>query len=291
MADPSSFDPVARLSGEMSVAGDRVRAVMQLLDEGNTVPFISRYRKEATGGLDDATIHGLSERRGYLKELHERQQTILKSIDQQGQLTDELRRRLDSCTTKSELEDLYLPFKPRRRTRAAIARERGLDPLAQRILSQNDDDPHNAAAAFVDPENGVEDIDAALAGARDIVAEAAAENAVVRQYLREYFSKHGELLSKSVPDKTREATRFEQYYDFRELVRSIPSHRYLAIRRGEEEGVLRVRIEVDRQKVLPGVERRMLLAPRSRMAPMLREALEGLLQAVTGPIHRDRASR
>ena len=220
--------------------------MVALLADKNTVPFIARYRKEATGGLDEVQIRAIEERRAYLTELEDRRAAIAASIEEQGKLTAELRARIDACSTKAELEDLYLPHKRQRRTRGMIARERGLEPLADRILAQpTSGNPAIEAAAFVDPEKDVADVDAALAGARDIVAEIAAENATVRAAARQMFTDQGELVSKAVPKNTKQPTKFEQYYDFREPVKTIPSHRFLAIVRGERDKVLRAHVEVD----------------------------------------------
>ena len=201
-----------RIAAEVGVREPQVAAVARLLGEGNTVPFIARYRKEAHGNLDEVQILKVQERIAYYAELKDRKATILKSIEEQGKLTDELRAKIEACQVKSALEDLYQPYKPKRRTRAMVAKEKGLEPLADILWAQGGEKPDAAAAAFVDPAKGVEDAAAALAGARDICDE---------------------------------PTKFEQYYDFEEPIAEIPSHRYLAIRRGESEGVLFVRLVVD----------------------------------------------
>ncbi len=249
---PFRFDPVPFIALELGLPPRGVAAVVKLLEENATVPFIARYRKEATGGLDEVQIRDIQEKRAYVLELEERRASILEEIGKQGKLTDELRTKILACTTKAALEDLYLPYKPKRRTRATIAKERGLEPLALRILSQTaDGDPRKEAEAFVSAEKEVATIDAALAGARDIVAEAVAEQAEVRAAVRESFQKDGLVVSEGVPDKIKEPTKFEQYYDHREAVATIPSHRFLAIRRGEREGVLRASIEIDGERVVP----------------------------------------
>jgi uncharacterized protein len=178
------LDPIERIAEKHSIAPAGVRAVVALLKEGGTVPFIARYRKEATGGLDEVQIRAIEERHGYLTELEARKKTVLEEIERQGKLTDELRARIEACDVKTDLEDLYLPYKPKRRTRAMIAREKGLEPLAQRILAQGDDgDPAREAEAFVDAESlGVGHGKEALQGARDIVAELIAESAAVRAW-------------------------------------------------------------------------------------------------------------
>jgi protein Tex len=280
-AAPSTFDPVPPIAAELGLPPAAVHAVVDLLADGNTVPFIARYRKERTGGLDEVQIRTIEERRGYLLELDDRRTTVLASIREQGKLTDDLEARICAATTKAALEDLYLPYKPRRRTRAAIARDKGLEPLARRILEQAaDGDPVAEAEAFVrTADSGVEadhqvaSAADALAGARDIVAEHVAETAEVRAFVRGVFADEGELVSEAVPTRTGEPTKFEQYYQFREAVKTVPSHRFLAIRRGEAEGVLRAQIAVDHDKVIAGIERLVHLEPASPWAAPLREAI------------------
>ena len=258
--------------------------MVALLADKNTVPFIARYRKEATGGLDEVQIRAIEERRAYLTELEDRRAAIAASIEEQGKLTAELRARIDACSTKAELEDLYLPYKRQRRTRGMIARERGLEPLADRILAQpTSGNPAIEAAAFVDPDKDVADVDAALAGARDIVAEIAAENATVRAAARQMFTDQGELVSKAVPKNTKQPTKFEQYYDFREPVKTIPSHRFLAIVRGERDKVLRAHVEVDSARLTRDIERTMGLVASSPFAAQLAEAIRDGYKRLLAP--------
>jgi len=240
------------IAQEIGKSPRQVAAAIGLMEEGGTVPFIARYRKEATGGLGEVEIHAIEERHRYLTDLDQRRAAILASIDEQGKLTDELERRLAGCRTKTEIEDLYLPFRPRRKTRATTARARGLDPLAARILAQPaEGSPRGEASAFVDPARDVPDVDAALAGARDIVAESMAERADLRALARDVCHGRGKLTSRVVKKKIADgaATRFEDYYDYSEPVSRIPSHRFLAVRRGEREGLLRVRIDVDTDRL------------------------------------------
>ncbi len=279
------YDAAPTISRELSLPPARVAAVMELLGQGCTVPFIARYRKEITGGLDEVQIRAIQERRAYLEELEERRGAILASIAEQGALTEPLRAAIAAATTKAELEDLYLPFRPKRRTRAKIARERGLEPLAQRVLAQpTSGDPRAEAAAFVDPDKGVPDVDAALQGARDIVAEVIAERADLRALVRGELAERGELVSKRArganPD---ERTKFEQYYDHREPVAKVPSHRYLAIRRGESENVLAAAIEVDADRLAGKLERAAALSPRSPFAPQLSEAVRDSMDRLLLP--------
>jgi len=236
----------ARIADECSLALPGVRAVIHLLVEGATTPFIARYRKEQTGGLDEVQIRSIDEKNVYYVELDTRRRAILAEIASQGKLTPELELQIKASWVKAALEDLYLPFKPKRRTRAAIARERGLERLASRILAQpTTGSADGEAARFVDAERGVPDAKAALAGARDVVAEAIAERRDVRAYVRGAFENDGVLTCEVTKDKAKERTKFETYYGFRELVRRIPSHRFLAIHRGETEGVLRASIAID----------------------------------------------
>ena len=235
------------IAHELSLRPEQVLRTLALFAEGATLPFIARYRKEQTGNLDEVQIGAIEERGRYLKDLDDRRSAIEKEISGQGKLTDELRAQLYSATTKAELEDLYLPYKPKRRTRAMIARERGLLPLAELILAQPAGGPtaELAAAPFVDAAKEVPDVKVALAGARDIVAELLSEKAEVRAALRKLAEDHGALYAKLVPGKETEAQKWRDYFDWREKTSQIPSHRLLAVRRGEKEGFLRVALEVD----------------------------------------------
>ncbi|MBL9105904.1 MAG: RNA-binding transcriptional accessory protein [Myxococcales bacterium] len=268
-----SFDPVPALAEELSLPRPGVAAVVRLLAEGATVPFIARYRKEQTGGLDEVQIRAIEERRTYLLELVDRRAAILASISEQGKLTDDLKARILACTTKAALEDLYLPFKPKRRTRAMIARERGLQPLADRILAQPaDGDPTAEAAAFVSAAREVPGVAEALAGARDIVAERIAEDADVRAAVRALYLAEGTVQSTVLAEKANEPTKFDRYYAFEEPLATIPSHRFLAVRRGEQEGVLRLKLAVPLESVTPRVEARVRVDPGSPFAGELAAA-------------------
>jgi len=265
-----ALDPVSVIAEELGVASRGVHAVVELLLGGATVPFIARYRKEATNGLDEVQIRTIEERHAYLKELEERRAAVLEEIGKQGKLDDALRDRINACRTKAELEDLYLPFKPKRRTRAMIAREKGLDPLAQRIAAQPEEgDPLAEAERFVNAEKGVATVKEALQGARDIVAESVAETPAVRSWARELYLDESALVVTKAPD-VNAPTKFEAYYDFREAVRTLPSHRFLAVRRGEAENVLRSELEVDTAKCIAHLG---VLAGRRPASPW-REQLE-----------------
>ena len=247
------MDFVTILSREFSLRPQQVQAAVELLDAGNTIPFIARYRKEATGSLDDQVLREMAERLEYLRNLEKRREEIEKALTEQGVLTEELTEQLKSAATLSELEDLYRPFRPKRRTRATVARERGLEPLALRLMmQQNGDDPAQLAADFIDPEKEVPDAESALAGARDILAETVSDSAEIRKELRELLNREGVLVSKAAGE---EDSVYSMYYDFREPVRSMAAHRILAVNRGERESFLKVTLEAPEDKARETVRR------------------------------------
>ena len=235
-------------------------AVIELLDDGGTVPFIARYRKEATGNLDEVQIRSIEEKLAYFRDLADRRETILASIAEQGKLTDELKARIEATLDKSELEDLYLPYKPKRRTKATIAREKGLEPLAQYLWAQqNAAEPlETFAAGFVNAELGVATVEEALEGARHIVAEWISEDADLRKALRQLVFDEGIVVSRKVTDAVDEQEKFKMYYEYTEPVKTIPSHRMLAIRRGEGENVLYFLIEVEAERAVAIIHRHVL---------------------------------
>ncbi|QFU17708.1 Tex family protein [Microvirga thermotolerans] len=241
-----------RIASELNVQEWQVNAAIALLDGGATVPFIARYRKEATGTLDDAQLRTLEERLRYLRELEERRRTILESIREQGKLTEELAAQINGADTKARLEDLYLPFKPKRRTKAQIAKEAGLEPLADRLLAHPENDPKEAAAAFVDPAKEVASPEAALEGARAILVERFSENAELLGALREIYWQRGRLTSKVREGKEKDGAKFADYFDFAEPLTKLPSHRILALFRGEKEEILDLRMEEDKDAGQPG---------------------------------------
>jgi len=252
-ANPFTATILAQLSQELNLAPGHVERVVALLDEGNTIPFLARYRKEQTGGLDEEALRTLQDRLGYLRNLAERKAEVLRLIDEQGALTPELRQAVEEATTLQRVEDLYRPFRPKRRTRASVARERGLQPLADWLLSRPATGaPEEEAARFVDAARGVEGVEDALAGARDIIAEQMADDPEVRQWVRQWTLERGTLVSEATDPQAR--TPYEQYYDFREAVAQIRPHRVLAINRGEREKALRVRIELPTEPVLAYLE-------------------------------------
>lgn len=235
----------SRIAEELGVREQQVNATIALLDEGATVPFIARYRKEVTGALDDSQLRTLEERLRYLRELEERRDTILNSIDEQGKLTDELKAAINEADTKNRLEDLYLPYKPKRRTKAQIAREAGLEPLADTLYDDPGQDPEVVAADYLNPEAGVEDTKAALEGARNILMERFAEDAELLGRLRDYLWSDGELKVSVIEGKENEGAKFRDYFDHQEPLKKMPSHRALAILRGRNEGVLTYGITVE----------------------------------------------
>ncbi|MBL0405793.1 RNA-binding transcriptional accessory protein [Microvirga aerilata] len=241
-----------RIANELNVQEWQVKAAIDLLDGGSTVPFIARYRKEVTGTLDDAQLRTLDERLRYLRELEDRRKTILDSIREQNKLTDELALQINTADTKARLEDLYLPYKPKRRTKAQIAREAGLEPLADQLLSEPHREPKQAAAAFVNPEKDVATPEAALEGARSILVERFAENAELLGALRETYWERGSLTSKVRDGKQTDGAKFADYFDFAEPLPKLPSHRILALFRGEKEEILDLRMEEDKDSAEPG---------------------------------------
>ena len=232
---------------------EQVEAVTGLLDGGATVPFISRYRKEATGGLDEVAIFNIESQYHKFAELEKRKQTIVETIAEQGKLTDELKRKIDDALDSTTLEDLYLPYKPKKRTRATVAREQGLEPLAGWLMKQNPGSAELMAERFL--KGDIDEPEKALAGARDIIAEWVSENAVARQRVRNCFSHNAVVTSKVVKGKEPDAIKYGDYYDFSEPLRRCPSHRILAMRRGENEGFLRVKLSVDDERAIERLQR------------------------------------
>ena len=237
--------PISQLiAEELEVRAEQVNAAVQLLDEGATVPFIARYRKEVTQGLDDTQLRKLEERLGYLRELDDRRESILKAIAEQGKLSEPLKAAILATRTKTELEDLYLPYKKKRRTKAQIAREAGLEPLALGLLEDPGQDPDASAEAYLNPEQGFEDVKAVLDGARQILMEQFAEDAELAGSLREWLWDQGILSSRVVAGKEREGEKFSDYFEYSEQICKIPSHRALALFRGRNEGILNLDLDV-----------------------------------------------
>ncbi len=267
----------ARIAQEMGVSPRQVEATAALLDEGATVPFIARYRKERTDGLDDQQVTTVRDRLASLRALEELRAQVLASIDKQGKLSEELRKAIQAAATRTEVEDLYLPYRPKRRTRAGMAREKGLEPLADLIWEQGDQvvgSRESLASPFLAACPDLSDAEAAWQGARDIVAERVSEDAAIRSSLRTLAWQTGMLVTRVLPGQEEAGARFRDYFDHREMARKVPSHRLLAMRRGEAEGILAMRFEVDRERSLQEVAWRMIQNPRAALLDDLKRALE-----------------
>ncbi|MFY2556582.1 Tex family protein [Corallococcus terminator] len=276
----------AELSQELGLRPEQVDRTLALNAEGSTVPFIARYRKEVTGGLDEVQIQTILDKASERTELDSRRDTILRSVEEQGKLTPELAKALKAAKTRTELEDLYLPYKPKRRTRAAIARERGLEPLADLLWKQEGkrgEDADSKVRPFINAEKEVPDLAAALAGARDICAERVSEDAGLRRSTREVCAKRGTLRSDVVPAKKNEPTKFENYYGHEEPLSQAPSHRVLALLRGEEEGVLKVKLNMPDDEVKTLLGGRVVTRPQSLFASELRAAVDDSWERLLGP--------
>ena len=270
MTGAKAMDISKILCKELGLEEWQVNAVISLSDEGCTIPFIARYRKEAHGSLDDQKIHNLIERLEYLRSLDARREEIDKAITDQGKMTDEIKAALAAAETLAALEDIYRPFKPKRRTRATVAKEKGLEPLAEKILAQGKDDPLSLAAEFINPELGVETADDALAGAKDIIAEVASDDPEIRKRLRNLYNLGGTVTVKAVdPEKD---SVYTMYYDHSEPVSKIASHRVLAIDRGEKEEFLKVSVTIETDKAYKALEAVMIKNAFSPCADVVREA-------------------
>jgi len=250
------------IAAELDLRTNQVTAALELFADGATVPFVARYRKERTGNLDEVQLRQIAERHQYLSELENRKQVILEAIETQGKLTPDLKAAILACEQKTELEDLYLPYRPKRRTRATAAKEKGLEPLADRIeeLNQTGRRAHllQEAEAYVDPEKGVETAEDALQGAADILAEQVAEQADLRGYVRDQLVKQGVFTAAIKKDHPEGSTKFEMYRNYQNPVRSIASHNLLALLRGEREGILKVGLEVDEEQILYTIQKRIV---------------------------------
>lgn len=246
-----------KLAKELNVKKWQVEAAIKLIDEGNTIPFISRYRKEATGALNDEQLRQLFERLTYLRNLEEKKEQVLSSIEEQGKLTEELRKQIMEAETLVVVDDLYRPYRPKRRTRATIAKEKGLETLAALIAMQKTTEPiEKSAKAYLSEEKGVETVEEAIAGAKDIIAEHISDEADYRIYLRNFTMKQGKLISTAKDDAVESV--YEMYYDFEEPINKLAGHRILALNRGEKEKILQLKIEVPEEKVLQYLEKKVL---------------------------------
>lgn len=271
-----------KLTEELVVKKWQVEAAVKLIDEGNTIPFISRYRKEVTGSLNDEQLRQLFERLTYLRNLEEKKEQVLSSIEEQGKLTEELRRQIMMAETLVVVDDLYRPYRPKRRTRATIAKEKGLESLAALITMQKTNVPvEESAKAYLSEEKGVQTVEEALAGAKDIIAEYISDEADYRIYLRNFTAKQGKLIS-TAKDDTVESV-YEMYYDFEEPVNKLAGHRVLALNRGEKEKILQLKIVVPEEKVIQYLEKKVIHSDNAYTTPILKEAIEDSYKRLIAP--------
>ena len=283
-------DLIQQLASELDKDPRHVENVVRLLDEGNTIPFIARYRKELHGAMDDTTLRTLETRLQYLRNLDERRESVKKSIAEQGKLTDELAAAIDSAKTLAEVEDLYRPYKQKRRTRATVAREKGLEPLAALLFAQerNCPRPEDAARDFLSPEKGVDTVADALQGASDIIAEQISDDAVIRKALRDLLGRQGQLVSCAA---TEEDSVYRLYYDFTQSLSKLQGHQILAINRGEKENMLKVSVTLDRDRALP-LLRRAVVKPGSPAMEFIKAAAEDAYDRLLFPsLEREERSR
>lgn len=271
-----------KIAVEMKLKPFQVEATVILLDDAATVPFIARYRKEATGGLDEVAIAAIRDRLSQLRELDKRRTAIISSLAERELLTDEIKAKLEAAETMARLEDIYLPFKPKRRTRASVARERGLEPLAEMLFLQDNIDPETTAQSFVDSEKEIESTDQALAGARDIMAEWVSEDADARAALRTLYIEKARLKSRVVPDRESDGAKYAEYFDREEPLKQMPSHRLLAVFRGESESILKVTIEPPEEAVR-AILYKIFVIPDNRAATQVMLAIDGSFKRLLGP--------
>lgn len=262
-----------KIAQELNIKTSQVENTIKLIDDGNTIPFIARYRKEVTGNLSDETLREFDERLKYLRNLESRKEEIIRLIDEQGKLTDELKQAIEKAEILSELEDIYRPYKQKKRTRATIAKEKGLEPLSNIIYLQSDKrDINEIAKEFIDPEKGVETIEDALNGAKDIIAETVADNAEYRKKMKKLCNREAVVTIKAANED--EKSPYEMYYNFNETLRTLPSHRILAINRGEKENYLKVKVEKPDDKVIGFIENDIIKDKNSQFGKLLEESIE-----------------
>lgn len=279
-----NLDIIKKIAQELHVKEWQVQAAVKLIDEGNTIPFIARYRKEATGALSDEALRNLHERLCYLRGLEEKKEQVLSAIEEQGNLTVELRAQILAAETLVVVDDLYRPYRPKRRTRATVAKEKGLEPLADLILAQEAEQPiERQAEAFLDVEKGVETVEEAIDGAKDIIAERIADEASYRIHIREMTEKQGTIVSHA--KDTEAESVYEMYYEFEQPLKGLPGHRILAINRGEKEKFLTVRVEAPKEKVATYLARKVIRAkhPNPYTEPILKEAVADSYQRLIEP--------
>ena len=276
------MDIIAKIAQELGIRNNQAEAAIKLIDEGCTIPFIARYRKEATGALNDEVLRNLYDRLIYLRNLEDKKQTVLASIEEQGKLTEKLKKQILAAETQVAVDDLYRPYRPKRRTRATIAKEKGLEPLANVIMLQMSNTPlEEEASAYVDAEKGVESVEDAIGGAKDILAEFVSDNADYRKHIRELTMKKGRLVS-AAKDPEAESV-YEMYYEFDEALSKVAGHRTLAINRGEKEKILTVKIEAPEEDICRYLEKQVITNPQGQMAPVLREVVADAYERLIAP--------
>lgn len=276
------MDIIKKISEELNIKLSQAEAAISLIDEGNTIPFIARYRKEATGSLNDEVLRNLDDRLKYLRNLEERKQSVIASIEEQGKLTEELKKDIEAAETLVLVEDLYRPYKQKRRTRAIIAKERGLEPLANIIMLQmTNKSVYEEAEEYINPEKEVNTVEDAIAGAKDIIAESISDEAEYRTYIRKVTFTEGRLISVAKDEKAESV--YEMYYDFEEPVSKIVGHRILAINRGENEKLLTVKIDAPEERILKYLEKKMITRDNKYTAPVIREAVEDSYKRLIAP--------
>ena len=276
------MDIILKLKDELNVEKWQVEAAVKLIDEGNTIPFISRYRKEATGSLNDEVLRNLYERLTYLRNLEDKKQQVLSSIEEQGMLTEELRNKIQAAETMVVVEDLYRPYRPKRKTRASVAKEKGLDGLAQIILAQETIRPLiEEAEQYVSEEKEVKNVKEALQGALDIIAESISDNADYRAYIREATFNEGRIISQAKDEKAQSV--YEMYYDFEEPVNKVAGHRVLALNRGENEKILTVKIEAPEEQIIRFLEKKVITAENENTTPALQQAIQDSYDRLIAP--------
>lgn len=276
------MDIIAKIARELGIRNNQAEAAVKLIDEGCTIPFIARYRKEATGALDDEVLRNLYDRLIYLRNLEDKKQTVLASIEEQGKLTEELKKQILAAETQVAVDDLYRPYRPKRRTRATIAKEKGLEPLANVIMLQMSKTPlEEEAAAYVDAEKGIESVEDAINGAKDILAEFVSDNADYRKHIRELTMKKGRLVS-AAKDPEAESV-YEMYYEFDEALSKVAGHRTLAINRGEKEKFLTVKIEAPEEDICRYLEKQVITNTQGQMAPVLCEVVTDAYERLIAP--------
>ena len=276
------MDIIQKLTQELEVQRWQIEAAVQLIDEGNTIPFISRYRKEVTGSLNDEQLRKLHERLQYLRNLEEKKEQVLATIEEQGNLTEELKAQILAAETLVVVEDLYRPYRPKRRTRATIAKEKGLEPLAALIMLQKLDMPlEEAVAEYISEENEVATAEEAIEGAKDIIAEQISDEADYRIYIRDLTTKQGKIIS--VAKDPEEQSVYEMYYEFEEPITKLAGHRVLALNRGEKEKFLTVKVEAPEDKVLGYLEKKVIISDNPYTTPVLKDEIADSYKRLNAP--------